>query len=395
MSEYEDQRFEGNWGVDESSEKEWRRFTGRLADRLSYSSPGSEIKLVPKFVPQGAAYRAILLRSTVDETVICAAYGLNSPPHPWRTSGVDNIHILEDEAAWVDRVVSTVVAEIRGAWDLPHPSFLDDWDPDQRDAETVRSAGDFVMPQVAGNLPTLVDAVHEALSTRFDGVEPLFSGNGFYVPFGVGSAGYVHVAGVDEVRVHACIVDRVSGRTRAAELIGDLSRKHPRFKFLLVDDTVHVAVGVDATPFVPQHVINAAMRISRFAFAVDDAFAETFGGVVHRECDSIDMHDAPDSAESVDIPTELMTLLEMDAESGGAIDADDVVKVCGADRSAMKRYETFCAEQAESWREHAQEARLRDEHDAAEEAEAEAIPWDRVVRALQAAQRTVGFFDNA
>lgn len=381
--------------MDESTEREWRRCARRLADRLSDSVPGSQFLLVPKFEREEAAYRAMLVRSTVAETVSCVAFGLDSPALPWRASEVGNIHVLEDPVEWVDRFASTVVAQIRGAWNLPHPSFLKEWDSEHPIDPVAQSAGDFVMPRVFDNVGELTDAVGAALSARFDDVEPLESDDGFFVTDDFGCTLYVHVAGIDEVRVHACVVEQISGRTRAAEVIGDLARRHSRLTFLLVEDTVHIAVGVDARPFLAQHVFNALTRISDFAFSVDDAFAEALGGVVHRDNDVVALHDAFDSPDAGDIPPKLMALLEMDAESGGKIDATAVVSVCGTDRFTMEQYEAFCAGQAESWRENAGDARLREDHSAAEKADAEAVPWERVVRALQVARRTVGFSGSA
>ena len=95
------------------------------------------------------------------------------------------------------------------------------------------------------------------------------------------------------------------------------------------------------------------------------------------------------------IPPHRFDVVLRDAESGGGLDPTDIVAVCGADRDAIVRYEKFCAEQATAWRDYARDARLRGEPGAVEEGEIEALPWDRVVCALQLALRTVGFLDNA
>ncbi len=376
--------------LDEQIETDWRAFTTRLTDRLASNNTVSEFSVVTKFASEGGPKQEMLIRATTAGGLVCAASGLVAPQTPWRRSDVETIHVLEEGALWVDRFVATIVLEIRRNWNVPHPSFL--LAPGTERASM--SAGDVVTASVHADESALATEVEGVLLATYGHSTESPDGGGSFVVEIDGALVHVYVASGDEVRLHACVVERISGRTRAAELVADLNRRHPRLKFLLVEDRVHVAISVDAHPLVPQHVIGAVTRLAAFVSTTDDRFAELLGGAMPSRDRGIMADEATELSAEEDVPPQLMTLLEIDAESGGEVGVDDVVSVCGADRDKISRYETFCAEQARSWREYAREAVLRDEPGAADY-EAEAIPWDRIVRALRLALRTVGFFDNA
>lgn len=366
--------------MDEGIDRDWKKFTSELADQVASIDPGSEISISPRFPSNTCGAQTMLVRTTVRETIVCAASGLVSPPAPWsRSETADGIHTLEDDAAWVDRFAAALVTRIRMSWNVPHPSFLVGPDGD------ARGAGPENPPTEGGLTESLTNTLQAIPDAEVE-----VSDGSFCVTTESVSV-YMYVAGAEEVRIHSPIVEHISGRTRAAEVIADLNRRHPRLKFLLVEDRVHVALSVDAHPFVDQHVVNAIRRVSAFVSSVDDAFAGHLGGSVatgyRTECADADLGD--------EVPTQLMVLLELDARSGGAVGVDDIVSVCGADRVTISHYEAFCSEQAESWREYAREAIERGEPDAAADCEAEAVPWDRIVEALRSALRTVGFYDNA
>ncbi|OZF51605.1 hypothetical protein [Rhodococcus sp. 14-2470-1a] len=365
--------------LDAATQSDWTRFTTELADHLASLEPGAELSISPDFEPEGSPRRAMLLRLTAEGTLVCASSGLGSPPPPWQPAEADGIFVVEDGAAWVDRLCSTVVEQIRCAWNIPHPSFL--FRPGAKAPTAPTPDESACPPDVAG---PLLETFGDRVSVTPDGV----------VSIAIGPViAYVTAAGVDEIRIHALVVERIAGRTRAAEVVADLNRRHPRLKFLLVEDRVHVACTIDADPFLPQHVVNAAGRLAKFAATVDEEFADHVGGVVptHDATEQVDGSADPSDEE---LPPQLMTLLEMDAESGGKVDADDIVSVCGPDRAKIGRFEAFCTEQAESWREYAQEAMLRGESAAAEECALEAVPWDRVVRALRSALAAIKNLDN-
>lgn len=366
--------------LDDTTQSDWTTFTTELADHLASLTQGSELSISPDFEPDGAPRRAMLLRSTIEGTLVCASSGLDCPPPPWQQAVSDGIFVVEDEVAWVDRFCSTVVEQIRHGWNIPHPSFL---------ARPGAEASPAPSPDESASGPDVMSALLSAFGDRVQ-----YSSDGSICIAMGPVVAYVVVADGHEIRMHAPIVEHITGRTRAAEVVADLNRRHPRLKFLLVEDRVHVACTVDADPFVPQHVVNAAGRLARFTASLDDDFAEHLGGVVAVQDVAAAVDASSDTVED-ELPPQLMTLLEMDAESGGAVDAEDILSVCGPDRAKIVRFEHFCAEQAESWRDYAEEALFRGEPVAADECTAEAIPWDRIVSALRSALAAIRNLDNA
>lgn len=388
--------------LDSSTEKDWRRFASQLGDRLASGECTADWSLSPAFLPEGADKVEMRLRTTTRRTLVCVSSGLSNPPSPWRQSGVSDIHVLEEPILCADRFASTVVTQLRRTWNIPHPSFL----VGSQDGSTVEGVFGVELLGDAGEvfepMTSSIHADEEALSRvvrralqALPGPEIRMAADGSCtVPLGKVTA-HVYVAALDEVRVDAPIVERIGGRTRAAEVVADLNRRHPRLKFLLVDDRVHLTSSIDARPFVPQHLLDAVTRLADFVTRVDDDFASDLGGRLSTSALATGPGYTPDDATEDEVPTQLMTLLELESELDGTIGAEDVVSVCGRDQMKISRYEKFCVEQSESWKECAREARLRGEAAAASECAEEAVPWDRVVEALRSALRTVGFYDNA
>ncbi|MCZ4080096.1 hypothetical protein O1W68_19300 [Rhodococcus sp. H36-A4] len=388
--------------LDSSTEKDWRRFASQLGDRLASGECTADWSLSPAFLPEGAEKLEMRLRTTTRRTLVCVSSGLSNPPSPWRPSGVSDIHVLEEPVLCADRFASTVVTQLRRTWNIPHPSFL----VGSQDGSTVEGvfgvellgdAGEVLEPMASSihaDEKALSRAVRRALQALPGQEIRIASDGSCFIQLGKVSA-HVYIAALDEVRVDAPIVERIGGRTRAAEVVADLNRRHPRLKLLLVDDRVQLSSIIEARPFVPQHLMDAVSRLADFVTRVDDDFAAYLGGRLSTSAFPIGPGEASDDATEEEVPTQLMALLELDAESGGTIDAEDVVSVCGRDQMKIARYERFCVEQSESWKECAREARLRGEDAAASECEEEAVPWERVVEALRSALRTVGFYDKA
>lgn len=381
---------------DVETNRDWTIFATQLADDLASDASGTEISISPRYPSDSTVKQVMLIRSTFHGTVVCASSGLDSPPAPWQASESGDAYVLEDDEAWVDRFAAVLVTQIRRTWNIPHPSFLTRTGSASDDAVHAMTSN-ACTPTVHSDESELAASVESAVRSLVDADVKTSDDGSYFITMGAVTA-YVYIASSEEVRVHAPIVDHIAGRTRAAEVIADLNRRHPRLKFLLVEDRVHVALSVDAHPFVRQHAVNAINRIVTFVSSVDDSFARNLGGVVafaHHvspgQADAADHAQEPDD----DVPPQLMALLEIDARSGGGLSAEDIVSVCGPDRIKISRYEKFCSEQAESWRDYAREAETLGEPETAAEYEAEAVPWDRIVGALSTALRTVGFFDNA
>ncbi len=175
--------------LDDANESQWRAFTTELADRVANFEPGCELSIRPAYLPEGVADRAMLVRSTTTGTLVCAAFGLVDPDRPWRRSDESSIHVVEEDASWVDRFAATLVAAIRASWNLPHPSFLRGWEP-IAPADSSTAITETVDESV------FAKSVGEALTARFGGgVE--FSDAGFLVTAGPTTT-VVNVLGVDE-----------------------------------------------------------------------------------------------------------------------------------------------------------------------------------------------------
>jgi hypothetical protein len=383
--------------LDGSTEKDWRAFTRRLADRLAHST--DEITLRPAYSPTGQPRPAMHFGRTQTDSIACSSTALAEAVPPWSRDATSMVNVVEEPMAWADHIASVAVTEIRTTWGVPHPTFLHGFDYASEAAEVIDPASAVVTDRE----DELESVVRSCLRSATGLDVELSADRSFAIVLGMVTA-YVYVADPTEVRIHAPIVERISGRTRAAELVADLNRRHPRLKFLLVDDRVHVAASVDAKPFVPQHLDDAVHRLAEFVVRVDVPFADHLGGVVastrpeprHRPGSTTsDSNDGTEDEDDSDVPPELLALLELDSVADGAVDVDVVVSVCGQDRTKIAGYEAFCSDQARSWRDCAREAEERGDTDAMHESEAEAVPWDRIVATLRLALRTAAFFDNA
>ncbi|RRQ25684.1 hypothetical protein DK926_21660 [Rhodococcus sp. Eu-32] len=380
--------------LDEATGKDWGAFTRRLADRLAHGT--AEITLCPAFVPDDRRRPTMTFRRTPSDTIACTTTALSAPVPPWAHDAESSTNVVEKPAAWADHLAYLAVGEIRTVWGVTHPAFLDG-DEDSRGAE----AYDPTTAVTTDREDELERVVLRCLRNVTGLDVELSADKSVAIMLGLVTA-YVYVAGPTEVRIHAPVVERISGRTRAAELVADLNRRHSRLKFLLVDDRVHVAASVDAQPLVPRHLDAAFHRLAEFVMRVDASFADHLGGVVaytgpdpRPEPDFTASDDDAHHDADCDVPPDLLALLELDSAAEGAVDVELVVSVCGQDRTKIAGYEAFCSDQARSWRECALEAEERGDTDAMDEYEAEAVPWDRIVATLRLTLRTAAFFDNA
>lgn len=374
--------------LDSSVEEDWRSFARHLADHMGSVDGFRDFSLTPLFTPSESPRLALECRLTPAGTIRCSNTRSGDVGEQWPHDPATGLHVLEMPAAWADYVAAIAVEEVRRAWGVPHPSFLTGFGREPTSSYVVTGAA---QASALDDEDDLMDAVRRTLeSTAGSDIEA--SPDGSFALTAGSTTMYVYAADLSEVRIHAPIVERVSGRTRAAELLVDLNRRHPRLKFLLVDDRIHVTASVDVSPFVPNHLTNAVERVAEFVARADDAFARHLGGAPVG-CKGEASPPTSDRAENEDVPPPLMALLELDAADSA--DVDDVVSVCGADRSKIAEYAVFCSEQARAWRLCAREAEEHGDRTAQAECEGEAVPWDRIVATLRLALRTVAFYDNA
>ncbi len=375
--------------LDSSTEQDWRAFASRLADRLA---SGGDLTIAPSYEPGVQGRREMRFHPTHRGAILCSASGLSTPKPPWLPSDVAGIHVFEKPTSWVDHMSALVVAEFRWTWNLPHPSFLRGVEelqthPQSRTAIPV-DASKLSLPSGKDGLRAVVeDTLRTLLPDRVD-----TSTDGSLIVSLGSLAAHVSIPDLTGICVYVPIVEKIGGRTRAAEIVADLNKHHLHLKFLLEDDRVKVESSIDAHPFVPAHLVRAIDRLTAFTSGLDEAFANNLGGVMAgpRQTSVVEA----DFPQDDEVPPQLMTLLQLDAASELPLDPDDILSICGRDRATIARYESFCKEQAESWRECAGEARISGEAEVESECEAEAVPWDRAVQVLRLALRTVGFCDN-
>lgn len=100
---------------------------------------------------------------------------------------------------------------------------------------------------------TLADVLDEAPEPDEDGDLPIWLGDVLT---------YASVDSEDAVvELRTFLVEQITGRTRAAEVLGDLQSEWPDFKFVLHKDRVTAEQRVPASPLVPLHLIRAVGAI--------------------------------------------------------------------------------------------------------------------------------------
>ncbi len=129
------------------------------------------------------------------------------------------------------------------------------------------------------------------------------------------------------------LVQDISNRTRAAEVIADLNRKWSRIKFVLIDDRLSVFLEVAGSPFVPKQLTDTCAALTSFLRTVDDEFAARVGGDLFFASKSGDSSSLQPDLTAEDLPPELETLLHLDLDV--AEDLDAVADVCGRDRDLI------------------------------------------------------------
>jgi len=204
------------------------------------------------------------------------------------------------------------------------------------------------------------------------------------------------------VEVLAPLVRDITGRTRAAEVVADLNRGSSLTKFVLMDDTVFAVVALPARPFVPAHLRDMLALMFQTAHDHDDDLAKRLQGrriVADAEptietSESLDEDvrddaDADDDDESNELAPELLTLLQLDPDGEGSVDAATAASVCGHDRDLILRLLRESEEQQIAWRTSADTAAADRDRDEAEACRREASGWGRTIETLRGALRLV------
>jgi len=321
---------------DAAIDRSWNGFQRRLADHLAAMRNDDVLVLewaeestVEGFAPwvQFLVWDDVMLRGEVSSNAYLAPrhqlapaaenilrnLGWSAPTH-----GPDedpdegsSAFFIDREQRWADQCAAMTVTTLREVWSVPHPSFLrpeivgtlagadllgiPDVGADDEPGRPQVDDTHAIVPDDPQELRDLIaGAVEQAL-----GFTPRLDQDGDVIITLDDQPVFV-IAHPDQplVRAWMPLLHSITGRTRAAELICDLTRRWPAIRFTLDEDRLNASIDVSANPFVPRHLADALDQLSRFAASVDAAFAARFGGA--RIVD-----DPPDDGFTGDAPTSL------------------------------------------------------------------------------------------
>lgn len=98
---------------------------------------------------------------------------------------------------------------------------------------------------------------------------------------------------------------------------------------------------------------------------------------------------ATDDDSHSELPSELLTLLQLDPHGDGTVSAELAADVCGRDRDRILRFIRICEEQSIEWREAGRDASVKADVGDAEASFHESAAWDKTTSLLRAALRVV------
>lgn len=269
--------------LDSQVEDEWKRFRGRLADRISAMEVDEVLYVqapigIDEEELEGTAPYVLVLRWDTDDLraevvsnpYLDERYALTAADEDallemgWEAaewSGEEdeepvNFHV-DAEPREADRIAAMMTTALRDTFGCVHPSFLvgdleeissaehgsDRWTEGPEEPEELA-----VMPTDDGHLRALVDAAlrvmfGDDLSHDEDGDIPVVDGK---------SVVWVRVLDDSPViDLFAHVVLGVSERSRVAVELDLLNRANQLFKFVLVDDYVVMKARLVAVPFAP------------------------------------------------------------------------------------------------------------------------------------------------
>ncbi|NLE82101.1 MAG: hypothetical protein GX610_21490 [Rhodococcus sp.] len=303
---------------------------------------------------------------------------------------------VDKSQSWSDQLAAMTVAAFRDVWGVTHPAFLESVESGNDDVPSFEAVepADSLVPPMSPITPVVPhDSAHlKALVSRalvsLLGVAPQQDPDGD-IPVRVGNTIMFvgQLADTLDIQLFAPLVNNISDRTRACELVADLNRKWLRIKFVLVDDRLSGFVELPGNPFVPQHLTDLCGTFTQFLKTIDQSFAAKFGGELFFDRSASSSTDVDLTAE--EIPAELKTLLHLDPRGDGTLDTAVVAEVCGHDRSRILQLLNL----AHLWQSQLQQSSklaAEDEDLSMRDAfEAQAASWRSMMDLLRGALRTV------
>lgn len=407
--------------LDISVDRAWAEFRRRLADHISIMVDGDVLAVESTTGTIDAAEGAapcVQFLVWDEHTIRCEvpsndflhphyqlgpadeqallALGWNPPSADLDAANSSPAFCVDKPQSWSDQLASMTVSAFRDVFGVPHPAFLvadpsgseqtPDFDPSVVEVDELP----FLDP-TAAYLPTDIDHLKElvtlALNPMLGGLPERDSDGD--IPIRVGST-VMFVGPLSEtldVQLFSPLVQDISNRTRAAEVVADLNRKWSRIKFVLIDDRLSVFLEVPGSPFVPKHLTDTCAALTSFLRTVDDDFAAGVGGDLFFASKHGDVVTPLPDLTTEDLPPELETLLHLDLDV--AEDHDAVADVCGRDRDLILRLLHLSNEWQIQLRGQASDAHSRGDVDEAAEYEKQVGTWELMVDRLRGALRLV------
>ncbi|WP_092807487.1 T3SS (YopN, CesT) and YbjN peptide-binding chaperone 1 [Rhodococcus globerulus] len=407
--------------LDISVDRAWAEFQARLADHISIMVDGdvlaveaatSDIDTAEGGAPcvQFLIWDTDMVRCEVpsnnflhprfalDESGLetLVALGWAPPSDGPDTDNSSPAFCVDKRQNWSDQLASMTVVAFRTVFGVHHPAFLSsdltgnqltpDFDPSVTTVDELP-----LLDPAAAYLPNDVDHLKELVTLALVpmlGSLPERDSDGD-IPIRVGST-VMFVGPLSDsldVQLFSPLVQDISDRTRASEVIADLNRKWSRIKFVLIDDRLSVFLEVAGSPFVPKHLTDTCASLTSFLRTVDDEFASRLGGDLFFANKGGESGTLQPELTMEDLPPELETLLHLDLDV--ADDLEAVADVCGRDRDLILQLLHISNEWQIQLRSQAVDAHSRDDAEEAAGFNDQVSTWERMVDRLRGALRLV------
>ena len=295
------------------------------------------------------AYLAAEHRLDDEQTNALVALGWLVPTvgqHDEADSGSTNFFV-DAERNQADRLAAMTVHALRDVFGVRHPAFLTS---EHLDTVGVSDAGPTddpaveevlaVQPDDRDHLSALVD---QALVPVFGGLPEHDEDDDVPVPHRSGLVWVQVMQDAPVVHLFSAVVWDVQDLERAVFEVAVLNRDVPFLKFLLVEDAVMAHLYVPALPFAPLHLRTMLDLMGRTLDRIDVDLAARVSG------QSAFVGSGPDE-ESHQTDTSqhpaLRTLLELETEEPGSVDAHLAAGICGHDSGLVLELIEWTTEQA-------------------------------------------------
>lgn len=415
--------------LDRAVEMAWIRFQRKLGDRLAQLDEGESTQLTLPSGEEGttgAIIRCVVHRGgtitaklpgeaaehlgSVDALVEA---GWLSPVAPAASDGLE-LTLPRDR---VDQMAHLLVRALRDGLGLPHPVFvLTDFIESAPHAgdqgETCDEAPevDLLDPVMPDNHAELVQIVDDTLSAYLgrrvvqdeDGDFPMVHGS--VVVF------VRALVRAPVVELFCPLIRDVTDTDHAKIELSILNRRSQFIAYYLDGSTLMAKVDIPAFPFVPQHLIGVLSKMSETLDDLDDDLMlrvngrlwlerlDNDGDASSREAaldaDTLEDDLANDCSRETgegphELPTELLALLQYDAEGTADVTPQVVARLFDNDVDLLVTCLRLSEQETISWRQAMDEALEAQDQDEADACVHEMRSWEKTVSDLRAALRFV------